>query len=634
MAPNPSTPQKRALFQQLLALELQPDAPAEQFVALATEAIKRSEPLIAFDVTSVALERYPGHKRLLQKRVEAYVRAGSIERAREILEELRRNSAHDDEETLGFFGRIDKQLYWTHRDKADAPRYLRLALDGYLDAFRRTRGYWTGINAATLAACDGQIELAGKLAREVEQLCTPLLAKTTDQREQYFLLATLGEAALVLRDESTAEQWYRQAAVAAGRNYGDIASTRRNLRMLLRSRGESDQIVTDWLPIPRVIVFTGHMLDRPDRPTPRFPASLVDAVAAQIKSRVNKAGVSYAFASAACGSDLLFLQAAIDAGADVQVVLPFSREDFFKSSVEFAGEPYAKLFWNMVDESSDRVRVTQLSTKPSMNVYKDFEYANRILYGLARVRSLELGTELSAMCVWNIQPGDGAGGTADAVNAWRAAGLKPEIIDLQMIAKAKGISSPPSSAPAPQTIAAPPAPTRLAAMLFADAKGFSKLPDDRMLPFVEQYLGLLRKMLDSAGIKPMLLNTWGDGLYMVFESARDAGTFALQLCDALERARSAGKLELDIRLRVALHAGPVLPCHNPATDRPDVIGTHVTRAARLEPVTPTGQVYSTEAFAALAYAEHVDAFRCDYVGPTALDKKYGTVRAYHVRWWK
>lgn len=625
----------RSLFQQLQALELQPDAPVQHFVALATQAIKRSEPLIAFDVTSVALERFPGHTRLLQKRVEAYVRAGSIERAREILEELRRNSSHDDEETLGFFGRIDKHLYWANREKPDAQRYLHLALEGYLDAFRRTRGYWTGINAATLAACDGQDELAAGLAREVEKLCTPLLSKTTESRDQYFLLATLGEAALVLKDETSAEQWYRQAAIAAGRNYGDIASTRRNLRMLLRSRSESEQIVTDWLPIPRVIVFTGHMLDRPDRPTPRFPASLVDAVAAQIKSRVNKAGVSYAFASAACGSDLLFLQAAIDAGADVHVVLPFSRDEFFKSSVEFAGEPYAKLFWNMVDESSDRVRVTQLSTKPSMNVYKDFEYANRILYGLARVRSLELGTELSAMCVWNNQPGDGAGGTADAVNAWRAAGLKPEIIDLQMIAKAKGVSSPPSSAPAPHISAGPPpAPTRLAAMLFADAKGFSKLPDDRMLPFVEQYLGLLRKMLDSAGIKPMLLNTWGDGLYMVFETARDAGTFALQLCDALERARAAGKLELDIRLRVALHAGPVLPCHNPATDRPDVIGTHVTRAARLEPVTPTGQVYSTEAFAALAYAEHVDAFRCDYVGPTALDKKYGTVRAYHVRWWK
>jgi class 3 adenylate cyclase len=119
---------------------------------------------------------------------------------------------------------------------------------------------------------------------------------------------------------------------------------------------------------------------------------------------------------------------------------------------------------------------------------------------------------------------------------------------------------------------------------------------------------------------------------MVFDDVRDAGIVALRLCERLEEARADGRLSIDIRLRVALHAGPVLRCHNAVTKREDVIGVHVNRAARLEPSTPTGHVYATEPFVALAYAEHVKEFRCDYVGPTRLAKDFGTEPAYHVRW--
>jgi len=663
MSTETASPVPPSLSLQLAALQVEADAAAEKFVALATAAIKRSEPLVAFDVTTVGLARFPDHTRLLQKRVESMIRAGSIEPARQILEALRRKG-DDDEETLGFFGRVDKEVWWVNRDSPAAGRYLKLAFDAYQHAYHRTRGYWTGINAATLACCAGEQSTANALAAEVQATCQPLLAGAVDLRNRYYLQATLGEAALVQGDCGQAEDWYRQATESAGRNYGDIASTRRNARMLLRHRGLDLTLANNWLHIPRVIVFSGHMIDALDRPTPRFPAQWVDTVAAQIKSRLSAGGgVSYAFASAASGSDLLFLRAALQAGGDLHVVLPFGHEEFAKSSVEPAGEPWLRWFSELLStggRASERVRVTELSSKPSMNRTRDYEYANQILYGLARVRSLELATDLSAMAVWNQQPGDGAGGdgavgkgavgkgvggTGSAVSFWRSHGLEPEIIDLNGMAGSNDIVIPsqttnPSAASAAAWRAAPAAasqespPTQIAAMLFADAKGFSKLPDDQMLPFVEQYLGLLKQVIDQHNTQPLLLNTWGDGLYMVFESVSEAGEFALRLCDALESARQSKKLTLDLRLRIGLHAGPVYKCHNPATNRPDVMGTHVTRTARLEPVTPPGQVYASEAFAALAYAEHVEAFRCDYVGPTPLDKSYGTVRAYHVRRWR
>jgi class 3 adenylate cyclase len=58
----------------------------------------------------------------------------------------------------------------------------------------------------------------------------------------------------------------------------------------------------------------------------------------------------------------------------------------------------------------------------------------------------------------------------------------------------------------------------------------------------------------------------------------------------------------------------------------------VSQAARIEPVTPPGQVYVSEAFAAAAAARGVQVFTCDYVGRLPLAKGYGDYPLYHLRW--
>ncbi len=87
----------------------------------------------------------------------------------------------------------------------------------------------------------------------------------------------------------------------------------------------------------------------------------------------------------------------------------------------------------------------------------------------------------------------------------------------------------------------------------------------------------------------------------------------------------------DLSLRIALHAGPVYEFDDPITGSRTYGGTHVSRAARIEPITPAGQVYASEAFAALAAACRTSSFSCDYVGQTPLAKGYGTLPTYHVR---
>src|SRR5438045_1427170 len=86
-----------------------------------------------------------------------------------------------------------------------------------------------------------------------------------------------------------------------------------------------------------------------------------------------------------------------------------------------------------------------------------------------------------------------------------------------------------------------------------------------------------------------------------------------------------------LSLRIALPAGPVYEFTAPVTGNRSYGGTHVSRAARIEPITPPGQVYASEAFAAMAAAQRVTSFNLDYAGQTPMAKGYGTFPTYHVR---
>ena len=87
---------------------------------------------------------------------------------------------------------------------------------------------------------------------------------------------------------------------------------------------------------PRVFVFSGHMVDAPTRPAPRFPASAVPAAAERIAGALDALGAmagDIAFSQAAAGGDLLFLQAVHDRGLRAQVLLPFAEDEFIARSM-------------------------------------------------------------------------------------------------------------------------------------------------------------------------------------------------------------------------------------------------------------------------------------------------------------
>ena len=257
-----------------------------------------------------------------------------------------------------------------------------------------------------------------------------------------------------------------------------------------------------------------------------------------------------------------------------------------------------------------------------------FEYANLVLTGMARLRAQALQTDLRGLAVWDGKASAGGAGAAALVRIWQSQDVTLEQIVLPEV---HAIASP------REVIALPPdeQPAGFShenrAMLFADAVGYSALSEDQTPNFINQFLGAVADLNARTAQRPEHVETTGDGLYMVFRSVRDAGYYALELNKLVTGIDWASRgLPGGLNIRIALHCGPVYCGRNPVTGSPLYTGPHTSRTARIEPVTPPGQVYASSAFAAVAAAMGVDDLTMQYIGRIPLAKGYGLLGLYLV----
>lgn len=595
--------------------------------------LKSGAALVAYDTFAEGLRQFPNDTRLRQQLALSLARTGASRRANGILQDLVREG-HRDEETLGLLARTHKDLAAGDGNPRERREHLQRAYERYRDAYELTGGYWSGINAATMALLLDDRESAETLARGVREQCLAL-QQAGPRQDAYWVLATLGEAALILRNAGEAEDIYTRAASLARQRYADLASTRRNARLILQHLQADGSRVESCLRVPPVVVFAGHLIDRPERPHKRFPPAAERSVRDAIRDRLRAIQPGFGYASAACGGDILFLECMSELGAETSVVLPYNRDEFRRESVELVPHSdWPARFEQALARAKDVVIASEQRMPGGGMSYR---YGFLMLDGTAGVRADELDTELTCLALWDGRSGDGYGGTASSVERWREQQRRLEIIDLAAIVGTQ--ASPAVSAQetpgasdtrrfSAATTGFDPA---IVGLLFADVQGYTRLTEDEMPLFVDHFLGLVARLVGNTSPSPILTNTWGDGLYFVFDGVGPAGEFALTLCAAVaaEDWKSKGFCQ-DITLRIGLHAGPVYACLDPVTKRTNYIGAHVSHAARIEPITPPGEVYASGAFAALARSEGIRAFHCGYVGQTPLAKGHGTFPAYVV----
>ncbi|MDT7836327.1 hypothetical protein [Aquabacterium sp. OR-4] len=185
----------------------------------------------------------------------------------------------------------------------------------------------------------------------------------------------------------------------------------------------------------QVLLFTGHVVDRPGRTPPRFPETAVPAAAARIAALLAElqAGADdLALTQGAAGGDLLFIAAAQARGMPVQLLQPFDEPQFLAESVLPHGEPWLARYAAMRAQlgSGQPILAAPAVLGPLPAGGDAYERCNLWLLE----RGLAHGAErLQLIALWNGAGGDGPGGTAHMVHTVRERGGRVSVIDTRSL---------------------------------------------------------------------------------------------------------------------------------------------------------------------------------------------------------
>jgi class 3 adenylate cyclase len=586
------------------------DGPAIDWLEAVKDAERRGELLTAVDLAEQGLAERPDDLWLKHRAVLALARAGATEEAARRFDRYGLQAIEEDDiAALG--ARIAKDIALETTEEGRRAETVR-ALDLYRAIHARTGGYYAAINAATLSLVAGEPEQARLLARAA------LDALARIDEHSYYAAATEGEAQLLLGDERAARRALERAASLHGGDYSSLATTRRQLRLVCALTG-TDPAIIRILAGPGVAHFCGHRIAAAGV-SGRFPAEAEQGVADRIDSELTRDTPRYAYGSLASGADIMWAEALLARGAELHIVLPFVRDSFIESSVASSGPAWVERFDRCLGAAFNVTYATDNAFVPDDAL---FRYAGELAMGLALLRARYLDADVRQLAVWDGKPDLGDAGTAYDVATWRAT------------RRAVSVVPPRPSQPAKPSTAGGTAgtPTRvLRALIFADVKGFSKLADEQVPLVLQHVLNAFATVLERYEDAIEHRNTWGDALYVVLTDTVLAAECALELQQAIS-AIDLRELRLpdDLALRIGAHVGPVFPLEEPVLRTLAFTGSHVSRTARIEPVTPPGAVYVTEPFAAALELAQRPGLGCDYVGSMPAAKDYGHFRMYRLR---
>ncbi len=526
----------------------------------------------------------------------AISKAGVPKAAAEFLEPVYR-AQPDDPETAGIMGGIYKAIF----RKDQETQYAFLSRDTYLKNFTLTKNYYTGINAATMSAIIGQGAKGREIAKEVLAL---LPSPTTSFWEQ----VTLAEALLLNKEREKSLAAYFEAKKMAGTDWGKISTVHNQLWLLNHYVPVPKEVLKVFQP-PGVVSFIGHMIDHPSRPIPRFPAQIENSVRDAIASALQTLNAKIGFCSLACGSDIIFAETMAAAGGELNIWIPFAKEDFIDASIRFAGEGWVERFHALVN----RFQVTYLTFEPYAGYDDLFSFQNRVLFGSAIIRSAMNHTEPTLLTV--LSDTDlrlKEGGTRDTVGLWpfpaRHVNINPDNYF------SAGAASPTTIAAKASKPSYPPLDRPVLYGLVADLPGMTKHEQEAIW-----------KQLDAQSLPmlaPVTIET-DEILIISFGSilgAMDAAKVIL---------REVKEHYLGSRLRMSLYASPVHLAPGEKKKQKVFAPESRARIIELHSLVPPGAIYAFARFSS-ALSLDVQHYSVDYAGVVSLEWHPQPIEIYRV----
>jgi tetratricopeptide (TPR) repeat protein len=372
-----------------------------------------------------------------------------------------------DTEAQGILGRVYKDLWrleWkdaeTLADRQSqavtASSYIASAVRSYDQAARQKFDYYNGINVVSfvkllehLKEATGEQPVDCKV-NDVADLISVVrfaaqnslnCAGLDSGQDGIWAAATLGELELVAGDGEKAKTFYRDSANAPGTTYFGVKSMLDQICLFesLGFRPEAVAAVKEGLEARRdklekkigglkkseprfskVIVASGHMIDKPDRVASglgeRFPPSKEAVVRESIAKKLEAWGVGaghLAICGGARGADILFAEVCADRGAEVWLLQALDDGEFLEESVRLPDSDWEDRYFNLRDRPTVKLFLQSERLKSPPKGTSVFARNNLWMINTGRVEAND-PKNLYAVLVWDEQPeGDGPGGTAD-----------------------------------------------------------------------------------------------------------------------------------------------------------------------------------------------------------------------------
>lgn len=264
-----------------------------------------------------ALKKSPDSVQLKHQAVLALARSGAFEFAEAEYQRFELGNVYDDEDVMALAGRLAKDSALSQNGSLQAEEAFRSA-NLYKAAFDVSRGFYSGINAATMKfVADRDKVDANKAAQNILKSLPQTHSLKAD--ELYFIEATRAEALLLQENRTDAESALRRAVQHDPMNFTAHASTLRQFRMIENFM----QADASWLEVfqpPAAVHYCGHIFGA-DGGARALKKDEEEKLRVRLSDLIQRNDIGFGFGALAAGADIVFAEMLLEEGGELNVCL-------------------------------------------------------------------------------------------------------------------------------------------------------------------------------------------------------------------------------------------------------------------------------------------------------------------------